>query len=68
MTNSEDAPDDPGSPGNTILFEKDNIFIIFSGECFHTFNREKKGIRYISNMGSNKIAYPIALGESITYS
>ena len=68
MTQFSEANDSSDFDGNTLLIEiDDNEYVYISGLEITKFTTDDKIIEYISLMGNNKIAYPIAIGEKFTY-
>ena len=68
MTEFSQNQDRINFDGNTFLLEcENNEYVYISGLELVKFEIEDKIIDYISLMGNNMIAYPIAVGEKFTY-
>ena len=68
MTEISGAKNDPVWNANTILLELEDYRYMFIGEKIYTFTTNgDKIIKYISNMGNNNCAYPVAYGENNIY-
>ena len=56
--------------GNSLLFEINEQEYIFVGKTIYYFNTKLNNdriIKFISNMGNNRVPYPFAYGEKCVY-